>query len=98
MSVTLTFDQEWYLNTHYMFYRYPEDVAAAVPADFTIKARIRTFDPVSGSEVYDRIDLTVVSNGEDWSAMCADAFAALAIDSSSVMSGERTWDVPAADI
>jgi hypothetical protein len=97
MKITVAFDQEWYLNTYPTFHKYPEtmtDFNFDTPADINIKTRVRTIDIISGSEVYDIIDLKVASNNREWSDFCATDFGTLAVDSNTVMSGDRTWDVP----
>jgi hypothetical protein len=79
-----------------MFYSFPSTDMNfnIIPEEIVITTRVRTVSTVSGREVNDIIDLRIRSNNKDWSDMCVDAFAALALKAGTGMSGTRTWDVP----
>jgi hypothetical protein len=97
MTVTVAFSQKWFLREYPSFVVLNEAAGVSViPESFMIHARVKTRAPISGDEVYDLIDLKVVSSGEDQAALCSTGFSSLTLETDTEMSGTRAWDVPEA--
>jgi hypothetical protein len=93
MTVTITFNQKWFIDNYYMFYQQQADsIINVMPEEVKIAVRVRTI--AVNMEVEDKFTVTIVSSGETQADLCSSEFDGLQLKENTGMSGTREWIVP----